>query len=30
MHYVRQLDLQFGSTNDDGVTGDITKTGDIC
>ena len=28
MHYVGQLDLRFGSTNDNCVTGDIAKTGD--
>ena len=28
MHYVGQLDLRFGSTNDNCLTGDIAKTGD--
>ena len=28
MHYVEQLDLRFGSKNDDCVTGDIAKTGE--
>jgi len=28
VHYVRQLNLRFGSTNDDCVTCNISKTGD--